>query len=331
MAEINIFEDEAFSVSSLTAIINETPVVPGRLAELGLFEEEGSTTVTQQIEKDGDALHLVPAADRGAPGLVVTGSKRVLIPFNAVHLPQTFSIMADEIQGIRAFGEQTELQAAQDVVNKRLAKMRRQLDATHEHQRMGAVLGTVLDADGTTVLLDLYERFGIAVQELPMELANASTKVRLKAGEALDLQEDALGNIPSAGARALCGKNFWNALIVHKSVEETYLNTQQAAQLRGDARESFDFGGITWERYRGKVGGRSFIPDDEARLVPEGVPELFLSIFAPANYMETANTLGLPYYAKQEPMRLNKGITGEAQSNPLHICTRPRAIIKLVM
>ncbi|WP_430318691.1 major capsid protein [Pseudomonas nitroreducens] len=330
MAEINIFEDEAFGVGALTAAINETPEVPGRLAALGLFEEEGSTTITQQIEKDGDALHLVPAADRGAPGLVVQGSKRVLIPFNNVHLPQTFSIMADEIQGIRAFGEQTELQAVQDVVNRRLEKMRRALDATHEHQRMGAVLGTILDADGSTVLLDLYDRFGISPQVVQMELGTATTKVRLKAGEALDAQEDALGNIPSSGSRALCGKNFWNALITHKSVEETYLNTQQAAQLRGDAREEFEFGGIIWERYRGKVGGRSFIPDDEARLVPLGVPELFLSIFAPANYMETVNTLGLPYYAKQEAMPFNKGIAGEAQSNPLHICTRPRAVIKLV-
>ncbi len=60
MADINVFEDEAFSVSSLTAAINEAPEVPGRLAALGLFEEEGSTTITQQIEKDGDTLHLVP-------------------------------------------------------------------------------------------------------------------------------------------------------------------------------------------------------------------------------------------------------------------------------
>ncbi|MDG9855651.1 major capsid protein [Pseudomonas aeruginosa] len=331
MAEINIFEDDAFGVAGLTAAINESPVVPGRLAALGLFEEEGSTTVTQQIEKDGDTLALVPAKDRGAAGLVVTGSKRLLIPFNAVHLPQTFSIMADEIQGIRAFGELTELQAVQDVVAKRLAKARRQLDATHEFQRMGAILGTILDADGVTVLLDLYQRFDIDEQVLDMDLDVVDTEVRLKAGEALDMQEDALGNVPSTGARAFCGKDFWNKLIVHKSVKETFLNSQQAAQLRGDARESFDFGGITWERYRGKVGSLPFIPSGEARLVPEGVPELFLSVFAPANYMETVNTLGLPYYAKQERLPFDKGIAGEAQSNPLHICSRPRTIIKLVM
>ncbi len=32
MATLDIFNDDAFSLSSLTAAINETPYVPGRLA-----------------------------------------------------------------------------------------------------------------------------------------------------------------------------------------------------------------------------------------------------------------------------------------------------------
>jgi len=246
-----------------------------------------------------------------------------------VHLPERFTIKADEIQGIRAFGTRTELQAVQDVVNARLAKARRQLDATHEFQRMGALNGQILDADGKTVLLDLYDRFGVERQKLSMGLADAGTELRVKCGEALDMQEDALGSVTSTGSRAFCGKNFWNKLIVHKSVKETYLNSQQAAALRGDARESFEFGGIIWERYRGKVAGVSFVHDDKALLVPEGVPDLYISVFAPADYMETVNTQGIPYYSMIEPLPFNKGMAGEAQSNPLHLCTRPRAQVLL--
>lgn len=217
MADIAIFDDEAFSVSSLTAAINEQPYLPGRISSLGLFEEQGVTTLTVQIEKDGDTLALVPAGERGTSGLVVTGSRRSLIPFNTVHLPQRFTILADEIQGIRAFGEQTELQAVQDVVNKRLAKCRRQLDATHEFQRMGALNGLVLDADGQTVLLDIYARFGVARQELSMGLNDAATDIRVRCGEALDMQEEALGSMTTSGSRAFCGKNLWYKLIAHKS------------------------------------------------------------------------------------------------------------------
>lgn len=331
MAEIAIFEDDAFSVSSLTAAINDQEYLPGRISSLGLFREEGISTLTVQIEKDGDTLALVPAGERGTSGLVVGGTKRQLIPFNTVHLPERFTIKADEIQGIRAFGTRSELQAVQDVVNKRLAKARRQLDATHEFQRMGALNGQVLDADGKTVLLDIYKTFGVQRKKLPMGLGNPDTELRVRAGEALDMQEDALGSITSTGSRAFCGKNFWNKLIVHKSVKETYLNTMQAASLRGDARESFEFGGIVWERYRGKIAGISFVHDDKALLIPEGVPDLYISSFAPADYMETANTQGIPYYSKIEPLPFNKGVAGEAQSNPLHMCSRPLAQILLEM
>ncbi|WP_353228460.1 major capsid protein [Pseudomonas qingdaonensis] len=331
MAEIAIFEDDAFSVSSLTAAINDQEYLPGRISSLGLFREEGISTLTVQIEKDGDTLALVPAGERGTSGLVVGGTKRQLIPFNTVHLPERFTIKADEIQGIRAFGTRSELQAVQDVVNKRLAKARRQLDATHEFQRMGALNGQVLDADGKTVLLDIYKTFGVQRKKLQMGLGNPDTELRVRAGEALDVQEEALGSITSTGSRAFCGKNFWNKLIVHKSVKETYLNTMQAAALRGDARESFEFGGIVWERYRGKVAGISFVHDDKALLIPEGVPDLYISSFAPADYMETVNTQGIPYYSKIEPLPFNKGVAGEAQSNPLHLCTRPLAQILLEM
>lgn len=329
MADIEIFNDDAFSVSSLTAAINEQEYLPGRISSLGLFQEEGITTLTVQIEKDGDTIALVPAGERGTSGLVVGGSKRNLIPFNTVHLPQRFSIKADEIQGIRAFGTRSELQSVQDVVNKRLAKCRRQLDVTHEFQRMGALNGQILDADGKTVLLDIYKTFGVSRKKMSMGLNDPDTEIRVKCGEALDLQEDALGSITSTGARAFCGKNFWPKLIAHAKVKETFVNTQQAAALRGDARESFEFGGIVWERYRGKVAGVSFVHDDKALLIPEGVPDLYISVFAPADYMETVNTEGLPYYSKIEPMPFGKGMAGEAQSNPLHLCTRPLAQILL--
>jgi hypothetical protein len=331
MADIAIFEDDAFSVSSLTAAINDQEYLPGRISSLGLFREEGISTITVQIEKDGDTLALVPAGERGTSGLVVGATKRQMIPFNTVHLPERFTIKADEIQGIRAFGSRTELQSVQDVVNKRLAKARRQLDATHEFQRMGALNGQVLDADGKTVLLDLYKTFGVQRKKLPMGLKDPNTDLRVQAGEALDMQEDALGSITRSGSRAFCGKNFWNELVSHNSVQKTYLNSMQAAALRGDARESFEFGGIVWERYRGKIAGVSFIHDDKALLIPEGVPDLYISSFAPADYMETVNTQGIPYYSKIEPLPFNKGVAGEAQSNPLHMCTRPLAQILLEM
>lgn len=329
MADIALFQDDAFSLSSLSAAINEQPHVPGRIGTLGLFEEDGITTTTIQIERDGDTLALVAAGERGSPAAVVGGSKRSMIPFNTVHLPQRAVIKADEIQNLRAFGSETELEALLTVVNRRLAKMRRQLDATHEFHRVGAIKGAVLDADGKSVLIDLLKYFGIKQTVIALELDSAMTEIRQKCQEVQDAIEDALGATTYTGVRVLCGRNFWNKLIVMRTVKETYLATAMAASLRGDTRDAFDIGGCTFERYRGRVGDVGYIPDDEAYAAPEGVPELFITRFAPADYVEAVNTTGLPYYAKQELMDFGKGVEIEAQSNPIHLCTRPKAIVKL--
>lgn len=329
MADISIFQDEKFSVPNLTAAINEQQYIPGRIGEMGLYDEEGVPTTVVQIEYDGQKLGLVAAKPRGGVADAVTLGPRKLIPFNTVHLPQRSTMMADEIQGIRAFGSQSELESAEARVRKYLAKHRVQLDMTHEYQRIGAIKGLVLDADGETPLLDVYQEFGIEQISFGMGLDNASTIVRSKCGDVIDLIEDALGALPLRDVHAFVGKNFWNDLINHKSVRETYLNTSQAAELRGKAPDSFDLGGIRFERYRGSVNGVPYVGPDEGYAFPVGVPDFFITRFAPGDYMETVNTDGLPYYSRVEPLKMGKGLEIESQSNPLHLPTRPKAIIRL--
>lgn len=332
MAEITIFQDEAFGVAALLAVINEDHALPGQIAAAGLFEEQGVSSTVVQIEKDGMTLALVKAAARGSTGQAVTGDKRSLIPFNTVHLPQSFQILADEIQGIRAVGSMTELMQVQAYVARRVEKARRQLDLTHEFQRIGAIMGKVYDADGQSVLFDIFHRFDIKrPKAFSMELNNAATDVSALCVEVLETQEDALGAVTSTGAHAYCGKDYWKKLISHPKVREAYLGWEAAARLLGDRRQPFEFGGITWERYKGQLGGSTFVPADRAFVVPMGVPELFISAFAPADYMETVNTEGMPYYSKLEVMKFDKGVEGEAQSNPLHLCTRPTSVRELTI
>lgn len=326
---VDIFKSDLFSTITLTAAIQDVPFVPGRLGELGWFDEEGVMDTTVVIEKDNETLVLVEDKPRGSNPTVVGADKRSGVPFQTTHLPQTATIMADEILGVRAFGSDNARDTIESRRDKRLMKMRRNVDATHEWQRVGAMKGKILDADGSTVIADIFNRFGLTQQSVDMELNTDTTKVRAKCNQILDKIEDALGNWPFTGARALCGKQFWEDFITHKKVEETFLNYQAAAELRGDTREAFEFGGIIWERYRGKVSGQSYIGDNEAYCAPEGVSDLFITRFAPADYVEAVASEGLPYYAKAELLRMGKGIELEAQSNPIHLCTRPRAVIKL--
>jgi hypothetical protein len=329
MPTLDIFNDDAFTLSSLTKAISDAPYQPGRIGQLGLFSEEGINTTSLMIEKQGTTLNLVAAGQRGAPATPVQGDKRQMLSIMPVHLPQRATINADEVQNVRAFGAETEVETVQNIVNKRLAKLRRNLDATIEYQRMGAIKGQVLDADGSTVLLDLFSTFGVSQQTKSLVLGTTTTKVRTKVVEAKRMMEVELGNLMYSDIRVLCSAAFFDALIEHTSVVAAYDRYQNGEFFRNDQRGGFYFAGVFWEEYRGKVGAIDFIADGDAYMVPSGVSDLFVTNYAPADYMETVNTNGLPYYAKQEVMRMDKGVEIESQSNPISICTRPRSIIKL--
>lgn len=325
MATMDIFKDDAFGLSQLTAAIQNIPFSPGRLAQLGLFGEEGINTRSVMIESYDNVLALVPVSQRGAPANPAQHGSRSIRSFTVPHLKQEDALIADEILGIRAFGTEGELETVARVVAQRLSPMRRNLEYTLESHRLLAVKGVHIDAAGNQV--SLFSEFGVAQQTLNFALTTATTSVRAKVLALLEMIEDALGGLSFSGVRVFCGKNFWSELVEHKMVKESYLNTAQAAALRGDPRMEFEFGGAVFERYRGTSAVN--VGDDDAYAVPEGVADLFITRFAPADYVETVGSLGQNLYAKQWEMEANRGIKMEAQSNPLNLCTRPRAIIKL--
>ena len=329
--KIELFNSDAFNLESLTAAINEQPPLPSEIAKSGLFEEEGIMTTSVIVEKNVDTLTLIPNQNRSNHTPVKTGgSSRSLIPFLTTHLPTQDNVTADDIQNLRAFGSASELETLQQLVAKRLSKMKKRIDATIEFQRIGAIKGEILDADGTSIISNMFQAFSITQQTHNFAFSKEATDIRAQALNAIDKLEEALGNEPYSGLRCLCGKTFFRALIAHPGVKKAYEAWQDGVFLRSDPRRGFEFTGITFSEYRGSVGGVPFVEDESAYLYPEGVTDMFMTRFAPANYVETANTLGLPYYAKQEMINLGKGINIEVQSNPISICTRPRAVIKLM-
>jgi len=330
MPTLDIFNDDAFSVTNLSRTLVDLPRVPTRIGELGLFEENGISTTTMMIERTSEGLKLVPSATRGSSGEPVTLKGRSLVPVKAVHLPQRGAVLADEVQGVRAFGSETEVEAVQAVVNKKLTKMKRQLDLTLEYHRIGAIKGKVLDADGTSELLDVYDVFGMTQVQQNFALATATTSVRKKIVDLRRAVQTALGGLSYQRVHVFCSASCFDDLINHASVAKAFELFQQNSLAREQQGLTFEMGGVMFEEYSGGVGSIDFIPDGQAYAFPLGVPGLFTTDFAPADYMETVNTQGLPYYAKQEPMKMNKGVELESQSNPITLCTRPESVIKLV-
>jgi hypothetical protein len=329
---LDVFQADAFSLASLAHTMTELQHVPTALGDMGLFEYQGISTTTVQLEiDDKDAITLVPSKPYGAPATPIVAGKRRVKNFNVVHLPQQATLQAAEVQGLRAFGKTSVEETAMNVLKKKLWIGKRKIDLTMEWQRMGAIKGIVYDADGTTELLNLWDEFSIAQQTLDMALDNDSTKVLGKILTAKRMSEDELDGVTSTGYVALCSDTFFDAFSQHPAVEETY-RYQQGVQLRSDKRKGFVFGDdVNWVNYRGKVGATQFVEANTAYLVPLGVPDMFTGDFGPMDHLDFVNTMGLPYYASQERLPHGKGLDVQMQSNPLHLNKRPRAVIKLTI
>lgn len=335
---LDIFNSDPFSVVSLTDAINKTKFVPGRLSQLGLFRERSVATTMIAIEERNGILTLVDPTPRGGPGQTIDKGKRNVRSVAIPHFQIDDAIMAEEVQGVRPFGQESGLSTVMQTVDERMQAHVQSMAATQEFARVGAFKGIVTYADGSS--LDLFSLFGVTQDdEVDFDLDNAnpgSGVLRKKCAQTVRQVANTLDGSPYQYLLAQCGDAFFDDLLAHKEVVASYQGTPMAQVLRDgyvlpDGSKifgAFEFGGIVWENYRGAVGGTSYVNTDKCHIAPMGVPGLFATVYAPADYVETVNTLGQRLYMKQIPMPNGKGVSIEVQMNNLEYCTRPKALIK---
>lgn len=329
----SVFDSDVFKMDTMTAAVNKMPYVPGRIGRLGIFEESGVSTTTVIVEEQSGTLSLIPNTPRSAPPNQNAMGKRKARSFVAPHLPIEDTVLASEIQNVRAFGSSSQLQGLESVRDDKLRTMAAKLDATLEYHRVGAIKGVVLDADGTSEIFDLFDKFDVTQTEVDFLLGTSTTDILGKCTAVAGAIEDELGAAVYNHVHAVVGKTFFQRFIAHDKVREAYKYYQQQGKnmnpLREDLRyQGFEFGGIIWEQYRGSVGGVGFVADSEAHFFPVGVPGLFITRYAPGDFVEAANTLGLPRYVKSERMEYDRGLKLLLESNPVNLCTRPKVLVK---
>lgn len=319
---------DMFSVANLTAAVNKLPAIPGKVGAMGLFDEKGVTSTSVVIDEREGRLVLVPNTSRNDDPAPMKGSKRKRRTFETLHLPLNRPILPSQLQGVAAFGQEDATAPVATVINDNLQELKNSIEATREFQRVGALRGKLLDADGE-VISDLFKEFEVSQKKITVALSNAGTNVRKACLDAKRFSESKLGGVMVTGFRALCGPDWFDAMIDHEKVKAAFANYQEAQdRLGGDVRSGFTFGGIEFIEYDVTVSSQRFIPADIAQVFPmaRGVFRMFN---APANYNETVNTIGQPFYSKAEERKLGKGWDLEAQANPLAMCLFPEALVEL--
>lgn len=329
-----LFSPDTFNCVDLSAAVNKLPWQPSLLGRF--FERDSIRTTAAHIDIEKSHLKLVSDTPRGTLGGVPTQNARSAKIIPSAHLSEVDSITPDDVQDVRAFGSTEPETIAQRLLRKQAA-LRRNIEATMEYHRVGAVKGKVLDADGSTELYDLFSVFGVSKPTdisltWPTGTTGKTNPVLEAVQEAVFTVEDAMGGVPYTGIHAVCGKDFWTKLISNPFVREAYnlwMSRQDA--LSGDSYfgTGFTYAGVTFHRYNRTVGGNTLVATDHAEVFPVG-PGIMKHIFAPADYVESVNTDGQEFYSKMEEKKFGKGYDIEVQSCPITICTFPEALVTIV-
>jgi hypothetical protein len=336
---LDIFNQDPFKAIALTDAVQRNPYQPVGLGQLNIFEPNPIRTTALAIEERQGKLVLIPLSERGAEGTQRSTEKRKMRYFDVPRLMHDDTVYASEVQGIREFGTESVLMQVEAEVARRLSGptgLLASVEYTKEYLRLGAVQGLMLDPKDGSSYKNWFDEFQIAqAAETPFNLsAQVVGSLRpIINGIVRTMARKAQGAwVPTTRAYALCGDAFYDAFTNHIDVTKTFLNWQEAKELRGSqgaAFDSFDFAGVTWMNYRGSDDNTTVkVPDDKVKFFPVGAPGVFREAMAPGETVDWVNTPGKPVYVLPIfDLQRRMWWKMEAYAYPLFICTRPEMLL----
>lgn len=339
---LDIFNSDAFGEVALTNAVSNVDHVPGQIGALTFAgNASGVPTTRVAIEYRDQGLSVIPTSPRGGPAPQEVRDKSKIFPLDIPNIKIEETIGSASVQDVRQFGT-ADLASVQSIVNDAMLKLTRRLDLTLEFHRLGAIRGIIHDADGS-VLTDLFSAFSTTAPDDTVFSASSGTlRKAITETQRRIFRAAKLLLPPSAQLVAACGDEFWDAFINHADVVTTYQNWSGAAQaLGGDFNNSvFPFAGCNFFWYRGEdsatendssgtLTGKVGIASDSCQFFLTGVPDLYSEHYAPADFLDTVNEVGLPRYLRMavDPV-LGRWAKLHLQSSPLPICNRPQTLVR---
>jgi hypothetical protein len=351
----DIINSDAFSLTSMVSRFDTIEFQPGQAIQLGVWTPDSINTRMGLIEFRDQTMTLVNPSDRGAPGQHIQDQNRVMRSFEVPHFQQNDTVKADEVVGVREFGTNNEFQTVEKKISRKLMIGEANFSATEEYMAITGLQGVTKAPNGTT-LLDSYALSNTTKRTTLFGANNifdigasntanatnpmADSRLLLKCHTIVrqmrtDLRQGSLIPRPWVFASPGWMDAFTTAIEV-KNAFQRFTEIASLGQVAAFLREGaffgtppFYYGGVWFEEYRG-----SGIVDNEAiafPLMPAGSQSIYDVTYAPADYIETVNTLGRPRYAKvlPDPSGANKFITVEMQMNVIYYSRRPLALYTL--
>jgi len=344
---LDILRNDTFSYVNLQRVAGNTTYVPQMLGQMAIFDPEPIVGEIVHLYEEDSVIRLVPTTERGTPDVRLIPDVGRLRALRTTRLAQVTSVRAAELMGIANVNlpETIRERNAVNLLTKRTQKMKSNLEMTKELHRFGAIQGKLLDADGTTVIANFFDLFGLSDAVLvDVDFPNIPEAALLQYFQDTFLRpitialQDGGRATPNMYLGALCGDLWWSALMKHPGFQLAYRlmlqangNPEARAQLTTpNMWNVVDFAGVRWINYMGTRTSDIAVPLTECRFFPIGASDVFKSYWGSGETLEDVLEPGRPEYLYLRPdVRAHpEFMDAFLRAYPLYACIFPKALMR---
>lgn len=344
---LDIFKNDAFSVTSLQRVATNAPYIPQALGAMRLFDPKPILTEDVLLFEEDGGFTIIPTTERGGPDIQQTRRQGRMRGLSTLRLSKKDTVRAGELSAVAdtALPESIRLRNAQTLTANRTAQLKTDLEATKEFHRLGALRGKLYDADGVTLLVDYFAAYGIAtpaVIDFDFSSITAGTlAVYIQTNvrdPIVDILQPAGRLTPQTRVAALVGDNFWYGLIQHPDVVKRWEAMENARAIalamnplaQPPRYDTLEYGNVTFMHYQGSSAGEIDLDPDEAIFFPIGAKDVFNVYWAPGETLLDAGQIGRPEYLYVQPDprdQMPSFVEIFLRAYPLYACIFPKALL----
>jgi len=143
-----------------------------------------------------------------------------------------------------------------------------------------------------------------------------------------------LGNDRASGIHCFVGSDFMTALKNDPALQPGFLRYPSEAPgalyRESTVYGTISYNGVTFEEYRGLLGGNPYVAADKGYSFPLGT-NAFIRRNAPGDLSAAVNRPGLPMYSSRKELDYGLGWGLHSQSNPIFMCQRPGVLTEITL
>ena len=333
---INPFDEYGFTPATLTEKINKKPATYGMIRNSGIFKPEPVYTSDIVTTFVNGKIRLLRSKKRSAKPNQKEKSKAERHFFQTVHIPYQGRIWAADLaRKMKLSG--AVMQTLMAEMQKELEEMKGDHAITEEFFLVKALQGVLYDADGTTLIKNFFDEFGVTKETQNFTLGTGTTDVAKKCKEVVRHIKKNIGGDVMTGVECICDDVFFDNLTGHAEVKEVWKEhkaTVDRVMSGQDPTQSFSFSGITFREYGASAPhpetgeALDFIGTGKAHFYPAGTQRTAKLYYSPAEDFDSAGQLGKPLYVRQTMNDKKKWVDVDTEQNLFPIWTRPECLVE---